>query len=83
MFIFLCDKMLTMYLHRADSVDYGTALNLTGYLTNETEYIVWQRVTSSVAYVRDMLASDSEIYPKFQVSTSSAENIVNICRGGK
>ncbi|XP_062851140.1 glutamyl aminopeptidase [Trichomycterus rosablanca] len=53
-------------LARADTVDYGTALNLTKYLTNETEYIVWERVASSIAYVRDMLASDSAVYPKFQ-----------------
>lgn len=29
---------------------------------------MWDRVTSSLAYVRDMLASDSTLYPKFQVS---------------
>uniref|UniRef100_A0A674PFZ0 Aminopeptidase n=1 Tax=Takifugu rubripes TaxID=31033 RepID=A0A674PFZ0_TAKRU len=42
-------------LARADIIDYGTAFNLTMYLTNETDYIVWSRVSSSIAYVRDML----------------------------
>lgn len=37
------------------------------YLTNETEYIVWSRVASSITYVRDMLSSDTVVYPKFQV----------------
>ncbi|XP_046874373.1 glutamyl aminopeptidase [Hypomesus transpacificus] len=54
-------------LARADVVDYGNAFNLTKYLTNETEYIVWDRVSSSIAYVRDMLSSDSVLYPKFQI----------------
>ncbi|XP_030626829.1 glutamyl aminopeptidase isoform X2 [Chanos chanos] len=53
-------------LGRADVVDYGNAFNLTKYLTNETEYIVWNRVSSSTSYVRNMLEDDSELYPKFQ-----------------
>lgn len=52
---------------RADIIDYGNAFNLTMYLTNETDYIVWSRVSSSIAYVRDMLSSDTVIFPKFQV----------------
>uniref|UniRef100_A0A3B4CCD9 Aminopeptidase n=1 Tax=Pygocentrus nattereri TaxID=42514 RepID=A0A3B4CCD9_PYGNA len=55
-------------LARADIVNYGNAFDLTKYLADEENYIVWSRVSSSIAYVRDMLASDSEIYPKFQVS---------------
>uniref|UniRef100_A0A8C8FYW3 Aminopeptidase n=1 Tax=Oncorhynchus tshawytscha TaxID=74940 RepID=A0A8C8FYW3_ONCTS len=55
-------------LGRADAVDYGNAFNLTKYLTNETEYIVWKRVSSSIAYVQDMLSDDTVLYPKFQVS---------------
>lgn len=55
-------------LIRADVVDYGNAFNLTKYLTNETEYIVWKRVSSSIAYVQDMLSDDTVLYPKFQVS---------------
>ncbi|XP_067099379.1 glutamyl aminopeptidase [Osmerus mordax] len=54
-------------LARADVVDYGNAFNLTKYLSQETEYIVWDRVSSSIAYVRDMLSSDSVLYPKFQI----------------
>lgn len=53
--------------YRADIIDYGNAFNLTMYLTNETDYIVWSRVSSSIAYVRDMLSSDSVVYPQFQV----------------
>uniref|UniRef100_A0A4W5PMT2 Aminopeptidase n=1 Tax=Hucho hucho TaxID=62062 RepID=A0A4W5PMT2_9TELE len=58
-------------LGRADVVDYGNAFNLTKYLTNETEYIVWERVSSSIAYVRDMLSDDTVLYPKFQVGLFS------------
>ncbi|XP_028994823.1 glutamyl aminopeptidase [Betta splendens] len=53
-------------LARADVVDYGVAFNLTKYLTNETDYIVWERVASSIAYVRDMLSSNDVLYSKFQ-----------------
>uniref|UniRef100_A0AAQ5XWL0 Aminopeptidase n=1 Tax=Amphiprion ocellaris TaxID=80972 RepID=A0AAQ5XWL0_AMPOC len=55
-------------LARAGIVDYGNALNLTKYLTNESDYIVWNRVASSIAYVQDMLSGNAELYPKFQVS---------------
>ncbi|XP_016095631.1 glutamyl aminopeptidase-like [Sinocyclocheilus grahami] len=51
---------------RADIVDYGHAFNLTRYLANETEYIVWDRVSTSISYVSDMLADDTALYPKFQ-----------------
>lgn len=53
-------------LARSDSVNYGNAFDLVQYLSNETDYIVWERVASSTAYVRDMLASDLALYPKFQ-----------------
>ncbi|XP_068451586.1 glutamyl aminopeptidase [Clinocottus analis] len=53
-------------LARADIIDYGNAFNLTKYLTNETDYIVWDRVSSSIAYVRDMLSGNSALYPLFQ-----------------
>ncbi|XP_044022060.1 glutamyl aminopeptidase isoform X2 [Siniperca chuatsi] len=53
-------------LARADIIDYGNAFNLTKYLTNETDYIVWDRVASSIAYVRDMLSGNAALYPKFQ-----------------
>ncbi|XP_057714581.1 glutamyl aminopeptidase [Corythoichthys intestinalis] len=53
-------------LARADKIDYGNAFNLTMYLNNETYYIVWDRVASSIAYVRDMLSGNDALYPKFQ-----------------
>ncbi|XP_054909476.1 glutamyl aminopeptidase [Poeciliopsis prolifica] len=53
-------------LARADIVDYGNAFNLTKYLSEETEYIVWSRVASSIAYVRDMLSNNENLYKKFQ-----------------
>ncbi|KAM9842326.1 glutamyl aminopeptidase [Aulostomus maculatus] len=53
-------------LARADIIDYSVAFNLTRYLTNETDYIVWERVASSIAYVGDMLSVDAEVYSKFQ-----------------
>lgn len=53
-------------LARADIIDYGNAFNLTKYLTNEPDYIVWDRVSSSIAYVRDMLSGNPSLYPKFQ-----------------
>ncbi|KAM9786890.1 glutamyl aminopeptidase [Syngnathus typhle] len=53
-------------LARADLMDYGHAFNLTMYLPNERDYIVWQRVAASIAYVRDMLADNPALYPKFQ-----------------
>ncbi|TNN62000.1 Glutamyl aminopeptidase [Liparis tanakae] len=53
-------------LARADVIEYGNAFNLTKYLTNETDYIVWERVASSLAYVRDMLSGNDELYPLFQ-----------------
>ncbi|XP_043999504.1 glutamyl aminopeptidase [Gambusia affinis] len=53
-------------LARADIVDYGNAFNLTKYLSEESEYIVWSRVASSIAYVRDMLSNNKVIYKKFQ-----------------
>ncbi|XP_030248229.1 glutamyl aminopeptidase [Sparus aurata] len=52
-------------LARANVIDYGNAFNLTKYLTNETDYIVWERVDSSITYVRDMLLGKA-LYPKFQ-----------------
>ncbi|TDG98553.1 hypothetical protein EPR50_G00201600 [Perca flavescens] len=53
-------------LARADVIDYGNAFNLTKYLKDETEYIVWERVAASIAYVRDMLSGNEALYPKFQ-----------------
>lgn len=65
--IYSTSNSISIWLYRADILDYGNAFNLTMYLTNETDYIVWSRVSSSIAYVRDMLSGDTDIYPKFQV----------------
>lgn len=48
------------------------------YLTNETDYIVWSRVSSSIAYVRDMLSSDTVVYLKFQVRNLSYIRIAKL-----
>lgn len=61
-------KFVSLPYFRADVVDYGNAFNLTKYLINETDYIVWERVASSIAYVRDMLSGNAALYSKFQVS---------------
>ncbi|XP_017320538.2 glutamyl aminopeptidase [Ictalurus punctatus] len=53
-------------LARADIVNYKNTFDLLKYLANETEYIVWDRVSASIAYVREMLASDSTLYSQFQ-----------------
>ncbi|KAJ8281412.1 hypothetical protein GJAV_G00067380 [Gymnothorax javanicus] len=53
-------------LGRANVVDYGNAFNLTRYLNVEDEYIVWDRLSASIAYVRDMLMDDGALYPIFQ-----------------
>uniref|UniRef100_A0A3B5ARN1 Aminopeptidase n=1 Tax=Stegastes partitus TaxID=144197 RepID=A0A3B5ARN1_9TELE len=58
-------------LARAGLIDYGNAFNLTKYLTKESDYIVWDRVASSIAYVRDMLSGKADLYPKFQVIIST------------
>lgn len=62
------DERQLGFFWRADIVDYGNALNLTKYLDKESEYIVWKRVASSIAYVRDMMSNNEKLYPKFQVS---------------
>ncbi|XP_056151977.1 glutamyl aminopeptidase [Lampris incognitus] len=53
-------------LARANTLDYGNALNLTKYLANETDYIVWDRVASSIAFVGSMLSDSALVYPKFK-----------------
>ncbi|KAM9777325.1 glutamyl aminopeptidase [Neosynchiropus ocellatus] len=53
-------------LSRANLIDYGNAFNLTKYLTAERDYIVWERVDASIAYVRDMLSGQEDVFPKFQ-----------------
>ncbi|XP_030046715.1 glutamyl aminopeptidase isoform X2 [Microcaecilia unicolor] len=53
-------------LASADIVNYSVALNLTKYLMKEKDYLPWQRVTSSLSYITDMLQDDNDLYPKFQ-----------------
>ncbi|KAI1887340.1 hypothetical protein AGOR_G00189300 [Albula goreensis] len=53
-------------LARANVIEYGNAFNLTKYLAEETEYIVWDRLSSSISYVGSMLTDDSALYPMFQ-----------------
>lgn len=73
-----CLKSCLLFcINRADIVDYGHAFNLTRYLANETEYIVWDRVSTSISYVRDMLADDPVLYPKFQVGSQSIPYLLN------
>uniref|UniRef100_A0A673B8Z4 Aminopeptidase n=1 Tax=Sphaeramia orbicularis TaxID=375764 RepID=A0A673B8Z4_9TELE len=55
-----------MSLFRADIIDYGNAFNITQYLSKETEYIVWERLDSSTAYVQDMLSTNKPVYAKLQ-----------------
>ncbi|MBN3319887.1 AMPE aminopeptidase, partial [Atractosteus spatula] len=52
--------------NRADLLDYGIAFNLTKYLTAEMDYLVWDRVATSISYVRDMLKDDKTIYAYFR-----------------
>ncbi|NXO55369.1 AMPE aminopeptidase, partial [Aramus guarauna] len=53
-------------LARAGLVNYSVALELTKYLRNETDYLPWQRVISSVTYLANMLEDDTNLYPQFQ-----------------
>ncbi|CAG2063905.1 unnamed protein product [Timema podura] len=51
----------------ADSglLDYKIALNLTGYLGNETEYIPWSVAATNFGFLRKML-SGTTTYPKLR-----------------
>ncbi|NXX16101.1 AMPE aminopeptidase, partial [Podargus strigoides] len=53
-------------LARAGLVNYSVPLGLTRYLTNETDYLPWHRVISSVTYLANMLEDDAALYPRFQ-----------------
>ncbi|KFP86813.1 Glutamyl aminopeptidase, partial [Apaloderma vittatum] len=53
-------------LARPGLVNYSVPLQLTKYLTSETEYLPWHRVISSVTYLSDMLKDDTNLYPRFQ-----------------
>ncbi|NWZ53678.1 AMPE aminopeptidase, partial [Haliaeetus albicilla] len=53
-------------LARPGLVNYTVPLELTKYLTNETDYLPWHRVISSVTYLANMLEDDTNLYPRFQ-----------------
>ncbi|NXY70497.1 AMPE aminopeptidase, partial [Glareola pratincola] len=53
-------------LARPGLVNYSVPLELTTYLINETEYLPWHRVISSVTYLANMLEDDTNLYPRFQ-----------------
>ncbi|KAF1514260.1 Glutamyl aminopeptidase, partial [Eudyptula albosignata] len=53
-------------LARPGLVNYSVALELTKYLRNETDYLPWHRVISSVTYLANMLEDDTNLYPQFQ-----------------
>ncbi|XP_065546290.1 glutamyl aminopeptidase [Lathamus discolor] len=53
-------------LARSGLVNYSVPLELTKYLINETDYLPWHRVISSVSYLTDMLEDDTNLYPRFQ-----------------
>ncbi|NXL31926.1 AMPE aminopeptidase, partial [Glaucidium brasilianum] len=53
-------------LARPGLVEYSVPLELTKYLTNETDYLPWHRVISSVTYLANMLEDDTNLYPRFQ-----------------
>ncbi|NWH43076.1 AMPE aminopeptidase, partial [Fregata magnificens] len=53
-------------LARPGLVNYSVPLQLTKYLTNETDYLPWHRVISSVTYLANMLEDDTNLYPRFQ-----------------
>ncbi|KFO15091.1 Glutamyl aminopeptidase, partial [Balearica regulorum gibbericeps] len=53
-------------LARPGLVNYSVPLGLTKYLRNETDYLPWHRVISSVTYLANMLEDDTNLYPQFQ-----------------
>ncbi|NXL95452.1 AMPE aminopeptidase, partial [Alectura lathami] len=53
-------------LARAGLLNYSVPLDLTKYLTNETDYLPWHRAIASVTYIADMLKDDTNLYPRFQ-----------------
>ncbi|KAM9707550.1 LOW QUALITY PROTEIN: glutamyl aminopeptidase [Menidia menidia] len=52
-------------LARADLLDYGNAFNLSRFLDRERDYVVWDRLAASIAYVRDMLGG-GDLFHSFQ-----------------
>ncbi|NXE54489.1 AMPE aminopeptidase, partial [Casuarius casuarius] len=53
-------------LARAGLLNYSVPLELTKYLTIETDYLPWHRAISAVTYLADMLEDDTDLYLQFQ-----------------
>ncbi|XP_010225771.1 PREDICTED: glutamyl aminopeptidase [Tinamus guttatus] len=53
-------------LARAGLVNYSIPLDLTEYLTNEEDYLPWDRAISAVTYLADMLEDDTNLYLLFK-----------------
>ncbi|NXC12605.1 AMPE aminopeptidase, partial [Corythaeola cristata] len=53
-------------LARAGLVNYSVPLELTKYLINETDYLPWYRLISSVTYLSYMLEDETNLYSQFQ-----------------
>ncbi|XP_053559514.1 glutamyl aminopeptidase [Bombina bombina] len=53
-------------LASAEILSYNITLDMTQYLDEEEDYLPWNRVSASLAYLIDMLENDDTIYPKFQ-----------------
>ncbi|NXC51288.1 AMPE aminopeptidase, partial [Penelope pileata] len=53
-------------LARAGLLNYSVPLELTRYLTNETDYLPWYRAIAAVTYIADMFEDDTNLYPRFQ-----------------
>ncbi|NXK52704.1 AMPE aminopeptidase, partial [Chauna torquata] len=53
-------------LARAGLVNYSVPMELTKYLTNETDYLPWHRLIASVTYIANMLEDDTNLYLRFQ-----------------
>ncbi|NXJ94602.1 AMPE aminopeptidase, partial [Corythaixoides concolor] len=53
-------------LARAGLVNYTVPLELTKYLINETDYLPWYRLISSVTYLSYMLEDETNLYSQFQ-----------------
>lgn len=56
-----------MNLARADILDYTTALDVTKYLSHETDYVPWKTAISNLLYIDSMLIRSPD-YDKMKVS---------------
>lgn len=61
----IIDDALT--LARAGKLDYRIALNLTRYLSNESEYVPWRSALGALSFIDSMMSSGSDYY-LFKVS---------------